>query len=61
MQKVPPHKHNGTDAERIEYTDLAILAEAAIAQPSGGLTVDTAARTAINAILALLRSKGLMQ
>jgi hypothetical protein len=61
MEKVTPHKHNGTDADRIEFSDLAILAEATISQPSGGATVDTQARAAINSILALLRAKGLMK
>lgn len=60
-EKVVPHKHNGTDAERIEYTDLAILGETTISDPAGGATVDTQARTAINAILDLLQAKGLMK
>jgi hypothetical protein len=34
--------------------------EAAIAAPSGGSTVDTAARTAIGQILAALRNHGLI-
>ena len=61
MEKVTPHKHNGTDAERIEYTDLSIVPETEIPQPSGGLTVDAEARAAINALLDLLRAKGLMK
>jgi len=61
MEKVTPHKHNGTDAERIEFTDLSILPEATIAQPSGGVTVDSQARSTINEILDLLRAKGLMK
>lgn len=59
--KVIPHKHNGTDSERIEFTDLSILAEATIAAPTGGSTIDTQSRTAIAAILLLLQSKGLMK
>jgi len=61
MEKVTPHKHNGTDAERIEFTDIVITPETAIAQPSGGATVDSQSRSAINSILALLRAKGLME
>lgn len=38
----------------------AIVAGAAIADPSGGMFADTEARTAINAILATLRSKGII-
>lgn len=61
MEKVTPHKHNGTDADRIEFTDLVITPEDTIAEPSGGVTVDTPARNAIDEILALLRAKGLMK
>lgn len=60
-KKVVPHKHNGVDSERIEFTDLSILPENTISSPTGGGTVDTQARTAINAILLLLQSKGLMK
>jgi hypothetical protein len=58
---VDRHKHNGTDSEQIEYTDILILGETTIADPSGGLTTDSEARTAINAILDLLQAKGLMK
>lgn len=61
MEKVTPHKHNGTDMDRIEFTDISILAEANIPDPAGGATVDTEARAAINAILDLLQAKGLMK
>lgn len=61
MEKVIPHKHNGTDAERIEFTDIVIVPEDTIAEPSGGVTVDSQARDKIDDILALLRAKGLMK
>ncbi len=61
MERVPPHKHNGTDAERIEFTDISILGEAAIADPVGGATIDANARTAILAILEALRAKGIIK
>lgn len=60
-KKVVPHKHNGTDMDRIEFTDLSIVPETAIVPPTGGATVDTQARSAINDILLLLRNKGLMK
>lgn len=40
--------------------DALRTAEAAIANPTGGATVDAEARTAINSILAVLRTKGLI-
>lgn len=61
MENVTPHKHNGVDAERIEYTDLAILGETTVADPTGGVTIDAKARTAISAILDILQAKGLMK
>lgn len=61
MDKVIPHIHNGVDAEKISFDDLVIQMEAAIADPSGGATIDSAARTAIIAILTVLRNKGLIE
>lgn len=61
MEKVQPHTHNGTDAPQIEFTDLAILAEAAIAAPTGGMTVDAEARAVITLILTALRNKKLIK
>lgn len=59
MEKVPPHKHNRTDSPGIDFTDLIIMAEAAIADPTGGAIVDVQARAAIVLILAALRNKRL--
>lgn len=48
--KFGPHRKPGTPAG----------AEPAIANPTGGITVDAEARTAINAILVVLRKHGLI-
>ena len=58
---VERHTHNGTDSPRIEFTDLDILGSALIQDPSGGSTIDVEVRTAVSAILALLKEKGLMK
>jgi len=63
---VEAHTHNGTDSPRVEFTDLSILPENTISDPSGGdvlLTnaIDTQARATINSILDLLQAKGLMK
>jgi hypothetical protein len=60
------HTHNGTDSPRIEFTDLSILPENTISDPAGGGSssgdaIDVHARSAINSILDLLQSKGLMK
>lgn len=69
MEKVIPHKHNGTDADRIEFTDLSILPEDAIADVSGSAdgtysaneqTLINAQTVAINAILEALRNKNIL-
>ena len=59
--KIPTHEHTGTDSPKVKFENLEIFAEAAISQPSGGATVDTESRNAINDILLLLRTKGLMK
>lgn len=61
MEKVTPHKHNGNDAERIEFTDLDIIADDSIADPAGGVTIDAQARLAISSILEVLRNKGFIK
>lgn len=67
---VERHKHNGTDSEQIEYTDLSILPETAIADvPGTAGAAYTAAEQAIinsqtekiNAILAALRNKRIIK
>lgn len=55
------HEHDGTGSKKIKFENLEIFLEEAIAQPTGGANVDAEARTAINAILLLLRTKGLMK
>jgi len=61
------HRHNGADSQKIRLSDTEgdlrdiVTPSATISDPSGGVTVDTQARTAINAILDLLQAQGLMQ
>lgn len=61
MDKVIPHKHDGTSQEKTLYTDLEIFPEDNIAGPSGGLTIDSQARSTLNSILLLLKAKKLMK
>lgn len=61
------HRHNGADSQKIRLSDTEgslsdiVTPSATISDPSGGVTVDSQARTAINAILDLLQAQGLMQ
>lgn len=51
-----------TDTEyRVEDTRVVSARQSAIAGPTGGSTVDTQARTAINSILSAMRSHGLIE
>lgn len=68
------HIHNGIDSKKLQLSDMLgdlsdidgdlsdiVTPSATISDPSGGLTVDAEARTAINAIIDLLQSQGLME
>lgn len=62
------HRHTGLDAEKVSFTDLEDLPSgienaplATISDPSGGMTVDSEARSAINDIIDRLQSLGLIQ
>lgn len=61
LPRVIPHKHNGVDMDRTEYTDLSILPETEILPPTGGAVVDAEARATLNSILTLLQNKRLME
>lgn len=52
------HRHNGQDSQKVNFSDLEVNARPAITAPSGGMTVDSEARTAINAIITELEQRG---
>lgn len=58
---VETHVHNGIAQPKNKLKDLEIQKSETIADPSGGATVDSQARTAINAILDLLQEQGFMK
>lgn len=66
-QAFQQHTHNGADSKKLRLADLEgslreiTTPSATISDPSGGMVVDSEARTAINAILDLLQNQGLME
>lgn len=57
---VPIHLHNGIDCNELEAKDaLARCPQPAITKPTGGGTVDSQARTAINDIIDKLKTIGI--
>ena len=66
-QQFYQHQHNGADSKRLQLSDIEgslsdiTTPSTFIADPSGGVTTDAEARTAINAILDLLIAQGLME
>ncbi len=72
VNNIPRHTHNGTDSNKIKFGDLENVGEAlltiensaplgSITAPSGGLTVDSEARTAINALISRMETLGLIE
>lgn len=61
------HKHTGTDSYVIELETLGLPSqltnapEATITSPTGGITIDSEARTAINTIITRLETLGLVE
>lgn len=54
------HRHSGTDSMQVNYTELKITPEAHINNPTGGITIDSEARTAINSLIVALQNKKLI-
>ena len=52
------HIHNGTDSKKLNFENFEIVANASITAPTGGGTVDSQARTAINSIITELENRG---
>ena len=61
------HEHNGLDAKKLQLSNIngslsdLVTPSATISDPSGGVTQDAEARSAINDILDLLQEQGLME
>lgn len=61
------HTHNGADTKKLQLSDMEgslsdiTTPSATINDPSGGLTIDAQARSAIDDILDLLQEQGLME
>lgn len=62
MDKVVPHSHNDTDSPKLFAGDaLRSAPQEAVTLPTGGSTIDTQARTAINDIVSKLQALGLLK
>lgn len=55
------HAHNGQDSKKIPFGNLTVTPNDAINAPSGGSTVDSEARTAINAIITELENRNFVK
>lgn len=55
------HTHNGSDSPQLEARSIVNVPQAAIADPSGGLTVDTEARAQLVLLLDSLRNIGIIR
>lgn len=56
LEQIMNHTHNGFDSRTIDFTSNK---QGAITPPSGGATVDSQARNAINTIINTLKALGL--
>lgn len=55
------HRHIGSDNLKIDFKDIFIKAGYTLAKPTGGATVDSQARTAINDIIDLLKTNNMIK
>ena len=62
MNPITPHTHNDTDSPKLYFGDAIINApQDAVTAPTGGTTVDTEARTAINDMITKLQTLGILR
>lgn len=58
--KTPTHKHNGIDTNQLDAKEALLnCPQSAITKPTGGLTVDSQSRAAINDIIDKLKTIGI--
>lgn len=65
MENINPqlqrHTHNGIDSQKIPGKSIEKAPQNAVTTPSGGVTIDSQARTAINDIISRLQELGLLK
>lgn len=62
-EKFRQHRHTGTDSVKldIDFDDLTIVKKASVSSPTGGATIDSQARAAIDSIITRLEQLGLIE
>ena len=57
---VTSHTHNGNDSQQLQGQYLSQAPQKAVTAPSGGATIDSQARQAINDLISRLQGLGLL-
>lgn len=72
VKSIQRHTHNGSDSNKIDFQDISGVSQAirtigtsaplaSISDPSGGMTIDAQARTAISDVISRLEALGLIE